>query len=204
MAFESGKEVRVVFLEKSKAFDKFWHAGLLKKLEALGVRHPLLSWIQSYLSNRKQQVIIEGQSSEWVNINAGVPQGSVLGLPLFLIYINDLTDELSSNPFIYADDTMLFEIVNNADASAANLNGDLNRISDWSSKWQVTMNPSKCRSLVFSLKRVKPPHPSLYLNNSRTEKVEKHTHLGLTFQSNMSWDVTYKIFLKRLLRDLTF
>ena len=83
---------------------------------------------------------------------------------------------------------MLFEIVNNADASAAKLNDDLNRISDWSSKWQVTMNPSKCRSLVFSLKRVKPTHPSLYLNNSCIEEVEKHTHLGLTLQSNMSWE----------------
>ena len=153
LAFESGKEVRVVFLDISKAFDKVWHAGLLKKLEALGVRDPLLSWIESYLFNRKQRVVVEGQSSEWANINAGVPQGSVLGPLVFLIYINDLTDKLISNPFIYADDTMLFEVVENADVSAANLNDDLNRISHWSSKWLVTMNPSKCRSLVFSLKR---------------------------------------------------
>ena len=155
LAFESGKEVRVVFLDISKAFDKVWHAGLLKKLEALGVRDPLLSWIESYLFNRKQRVVVEGQSSEWANINAGVPQGSVLGPLLFLIYINDLTNELISNPFIYADDTMLFEVVENVDVSAANLNDDLNRISHWSNKWLVTMNPSKCRSLVFSLKRVK-------------------------------------------------
>ena len=84
---------------------------------------------------------------------------------MFLIYIKDLTDELISNTFIYADDTMLFEVVENADVlSTANLNGDLNRIYHWSSKWLVTMNPSKCHSLVFSLKRVKPLHPTLYLN----------------------------------------
>ena len=71
---------------------------------------------------------------------------------LFLIHINDLTNELISNPFIYADDTMLFEVFENADVSAANLNDDLNRISHWPSKWLVTMNPSKCRSLVFSFK----------------------------------------------------
>ena len=186
LAFESGKEVRVVFLDISKAFDKVWHAGLLKKLEALGERDPLLSWIESYLFNRKQRVVVEGQSSEWANINAGVLQGSVLGPLLFLIYINDLTNELISNPFIYTD-TMLFEVVENADVSAANLNDDLNRISHWSRKWLVTMNPSKCRSVVFSLKRVKPLHPSLYLNSTCIEEVDKHIQLGLILQSNMSW-----------------
>ena len=76
----------MVFLDISKAFDKVWHAGLLKKLEALGVGDHLLSWIESYLMNRKQRVV-EGQSSEWANIHAGVPQGSVLGPRLFFICI---------------------------------------------------------------------------------------------------------------------
>ena len=98
-----------------------------------------------------------------------------------------MTNELISNPFIYADDTMLFEVVENADVSAANLNDDLNRISHWSNKWLVTMNPSKCRSLVFSLKRVKPLHPPLYLNSTCIEEVDKHIQLGLILQSNMSW-----------------
>ena len=86
-ALEGGKEVRVVFLDISKAFDKVWHAGLLRELEALGVRSPLLQWFESYLRNRKQRVVIEGQRSDWRTINSGVPQGSVLGPLLFLIYI---------------------------------------------------------------------------------------------------------------------
>ncbi|CAB4015541.1 Hypothetical predicted protein, partial [Paramuricea clavata] len=74
-AFEAGKEVRVVFLDISKAFDRVWHAGLLKKLEAIGIRNPLLQWFESYLENRIQRVVIEGQSSEWEKVGSGVPQG---------------------------------------------------------------------------------------------------------------------------------
>jgi hypothetical protein len=82
-ALEEGKEVRMVFLDISKAFDEVWHKGLLHRLESLGVRDPLLKWIKSYLSERKQRVIIDGQSSDWMQIEAGVPQGSILGPFLF-------------------------------------------------------------------------------------------------------------------------
>ena len=82
-ALEQGKEVRMVSLDISKAFDKVWHKGLLYKLESLGVRDPVLKWIKSYLTGRKQRVIIDGQSSDWREIEAGVPQGSVLGPLLF-------------------------------------------------------------------------------------------------------------------------
>ena len=124
-AFENGKEVRTVYLDISKAFDRVWHAGLLKKLEALGIRNPLLQWIESYLQNRKQRVVIDGQSSEWKNISSGVPQGSVLGPILFLIYINDITDDLVTNPFIYADDTTLLEVVSDPVISTDRLTNDL-------------------------------------------------------------------------------
>ena len=148
-ALEGGKEVRVVFL--SKAFDKVWHAGLLRKLEALGIQSPLLQWFESYLRNRKQRVVIEGQCSDRRTINSGVPQGSVLGPLLFLIYINDITDNLASLPLIYADDTTLPEIVDDPAASAGRLNSLLNKIAMWADKWLVTMNPiwSKMLSLIL-------------------------------------------------------
>ena len=148
-ALESGREVGAVFVDISKAFDKVWHADLLCKSEALGVQLPLLQWFESYLLNRKQRVVIEGQSFHWRTINSGVPQGSVIGPLLFLIYIYDIADDLASLPLIYADDTTLFEIVDEPAASAGRLNSDPNMISEWADKCLVTMNPVKSRNVVF-------------------------------------------------------
>ena len=137
--------------------------------------------------NRKQRVVIEGQCSDWRTITSGVPQGSVLGPLLFLIYINDITDDLASLPLIYADDTTLLEIVDDPVVSAGRLNSDLHKISVWADKWLVTMNPVKSRNVIFSLKRNKQVHPPLFLSSNIVKDVESHTHLGLTLQSSMSW-----------------
>jgi hypothetical protein len=129
-ALELGKEVRMVFLDISKAFDKVWHKGLLFKLERLGVRDPLLRWIKSYLTERKC-VLIDGQSSHWKEIDSGVPQVSVLGPLLFFIYINDITRDLQTNKFLYADDTSLLEIVDDPCLTADRLNHDVGCIKAW-------------------------------------------------------------------------
>ena len=111
----------------------------------------------------------------------------MLGPFLFLIYINDITDDLASLPLIYADDTTLLEIVDDPAVSAGRLNSDLNKIAVWADKWLVTTNPVKSRNVVFSLKGNKQVHPPLFLNSNIVKDVESHTHLGLTLQSNMSW-----------------
>ena len=108
-------------------------------------------------------------------MNSGVPQGSGIGPLPFLIYINDITDDLASLPLIYANDTTLFETVDEPAVSAGRLNSDLNKISEWADKWLVTMNPVNSRNVVFSRKR------------KVVKDVESHTHLGLTLQSNMWW-----------------
>ena len=154
------------------------------------------------MRNRKQPVVIEGQCSDWRTINSGVPQGSVLGPLLFLIYINDITDDLASLPLIYADDTTLLEIVDDTAVSAGRLNSDLNKIA----VWLVTMNPVKSRNVVFSLKRNKQVHPPLFLNSNKVKDAESHTHLGLTLQSSMSWRnhivQVYEKASKRFINDL--
>jgi hypothetical protein len=133
----------MVFLDVSKAFDKVDHDGLLHKLESIGISGPLLKWFKSYLSGRRQRVVINGQSSSWEYVNAGVPQGSILGPILFLIYTNDLVDCLLSEPFLFADDTSLLEIIDDPAVSFTRLQKDLNSMIDWAAQWRITFNPIK-------------------------------------------------------------
>lgn len=186
-ALEKGKEVRMVFLDLSKAFDRVWHEGLIFKLQHIGIKDPLLSWLHSYLSERQQRVVIEGQCSNWSKISAGVPQGSVLGPLLFLIYINDICVDVQSQCFLYADDTSLFDITDDPSQSSHVLNNDLKVISQWCDKWSMKMNISKCESMTFSVKRNKIVHPTLFFEDVPIREVRSHTHLGLTLSDNLSW-----------------
>ena len=110
-----------------KAFDKVWHEGIIFKLKQNSISDDLLNILSDFLRNRKQRVILNGQSSSWTNVNAGVPQGSILGPLLFLIYINDLSDGLSSNAKLFADDTSLISVVHDINTSATELNKDLKK-----------------------------------------------------------------------------
>ena len=119
-AFDNTKSlgVRAIFLDISKAFDKVWHDGLIFKMRQNGVSGRLLKLFQDYLRNRNQRVVLNGFAADYSTIESGVPQGSVLGPLLFLIYINDLEKNIKSNVNFFADDTMLFSIVNDPLISA--------------------------------------------------------------------------------------
>ena len=112
-AFEKfpSRETRAVFLDISKAFDKVWHEGLLFKLKSSGIAGDLLKLIQGFLYGRQQRVVLNGKNPEWHYVIAGVPQGSVLGPLFFLVYINDLVDNICSDAKLFADDTSLFKVV---------------------------------------------------------------------------------------------
>ena len=168
-------DVRGVFLDISKAFDKVWHDGIIFKLKAYGVEGELLSLLKNYLENREQRVVLNGQTSEWRKIMSGVPQGSVLGPLLFLIYINDLPDGINSLCKIFADDTSLFSKVYDIHKSASKLNDDLEKISYWAYQWNMQFNqdPKKQNNEITFSKKTSSnnlPHPPIKFNDNGISK----------------------------------
>lgn len=186
-ALDNGKEVRVVFCDISKAFDRVWHAGLLCKLEAVGISGSLLAWFSSYLSNRRQRVTLPGVYSNWNHIKAGVPQGSILGPLLFLLYINDIVNDIGSHIRLFADDTSLYIVVENPNEAAELLNVDLEKITTWAKQWLVTFNPPKTESMLISRKIVKPVHPPIFMSNQQITEVSFHKHLGIFLSNDCTW-----------------
>ena len=183
-------ETRGVFLDISKAFDKVWHDGLLYKLKCYGVEGSFYHILKNYLQNRKQRVVLNGQSSSWLNINAGVPQGSVLGPLLFLIYINDLPENLVSVSKLFADDTCIFSTVSNIKKSSEDLNRDLTTINNWAFQWKMNFNPDPTKQateVIFSRKNKPVNHPTLYFNNSPVTSAPFQKHLGLFLDEKLTF-----------------
>ena len=181
------KKFGLFLCDISKAFDRVWHAGLLHKLKSIGIPGDLLKRFSSYLDGRKQRVVLQGVESKWNFIKAGVPQGSILGPLLFLIFINDIVTEIGSSIRLFADDTSLFIIVDNPDVAAEILNVDLEKIAKWPEAWLVKFNPLKTETLLISRKINKPVHPSLIMLGQQIKEVEFHKHLGIYFSNDGSW-----------------
>ena len=134
-------KVRGAFLDLSKAFDRVWHDGLLYKLKSNTIDSNLFKLIKLSLNNRCQRLVLNSQSSVWKLVTAGVPQGSILDPLFFLTDINDLPLGLTTNAKLFADDTSLFSVVNNASVSAPRLNNDLAKMQDWVFNWKSLFNP---------------------------------------------------------------
>ena len=156
-------------------------------MKRAGINGLLLDWLTDYLSNRKQRVVIPGGSSGWEYINAGVPQGSILGPLLFLLYINDVVQDIQSCVRLFADDTSLYIIVENPNDAAMLLNSDLETIYKWAETWLVKFNPSKSESLLLSRKSNRNRHPPLIMNNVYINEVTHHKHLGIFLSNDGTW-----------------
>ena len=176
---DSRKEVRVIFCDISKAFDRVWHAGLIHKLRAAGISGKRLKWLVSYLENRKQRVVLPGAESTWNYIHAGVIQGCILGPLLFLLYINDIVTEIGSNIRLFTDDSSLFIIVENPNVAAEIINSDLLKISRWANIWLVKFNPNKNEVMLISRKTNSQAHRPVFMQNQQIQEVEFHKHLGV-------------------------
>ena len=158
----------------------------MHKLKNYGFGGNIIIWLEHYLQDRFQRVAINGCYSSWQYLNASVPQGSILGPLLFLLYINDIVDNSQSQVRLFADDTSIFLIVDNAIESADILDRDLNTITSWSNKWLVSFNSQKTKTMVISRKVNKPHHPSLVMNNQKLEDVKFHKHPGVTISDDGS------------------
>lgn len=162
-AIDSGQDLDMIYLDFSKAFDKVPIKRLLVKIKAIGVNEKTCQWIEDWLLNRKQRVIINGKASDWISVMSGVPQGSVLGPLLFVIFINDIDRAVNSSQAIlskFADDTKCGNVILN-EQSCETLQNDINNLLDWADKWQMQFNADKCKVLHFG--RNNPRH-SYYMN----------------------------------------
>ena len=173
-----------VFLDFAKAFDSVPHQRLLLKLKAYGVNGSMLQWFSCFLTTRRQRVIINGCSSEWSPVQSVVPQGSILGPLLFILYIYDLPSTVSSPMKIFADDVAMYCSVQSPNDSRA-FQHDLDLVTTWCSKWQMHLNPSKCELLCISNKRC-PVKPTYCINNHHLQWVSSVKYLGVVVDSKLS------------------
>jgi len=190
-AFKSNKHLSVVFLDISKAFDRTWHDGLLFKLANIGIVGNAWRWCKAFLSDRKIRTVHDSHHSDWFDINAGVPQGSVLSPFLFLVYINDVFDahpELASRVelALFADD---IAVVPRQPGSVGDdkLVPALISLENWCKKWQMEFNVKKSKLLCFSKKRIKPEIRTQWLLDGPIERVKTFDYLGLRWQENAQW-----------------
>jgi hypothetical protein len=144
---DQSDSIDVIYTDFQKAFDTVPHRRLLQKLMAYGIGDNVLSWIESFLTGRSQRVVVDGVPSPWSDVISGIPRGTVLGPILFLVYINDIVDDLQCSPFLFADDMKLF-CCNSKTAN--NMQYDLDIISDWTNRWLLKLNLDKCKLVCIN------------------------------------------------------
>ena len=178
---DEGSPVDIIYLDFQKAFDKVPHQRLILKLKSHGIGISIINWIEQWLTDRRQRVVVDGEVSNWKPVLSGVPQGSVLGPILFLIYINDLEEGVTSKILTFADDTKLFrKIKGNGDKQQ--LQDDIDKLIKWSEKWQMLFNFQKCKCLHAG-------HGNTGVNyemgGTMLCKTVKEKDLGVTMNANM-------------------
>ena len=181
----SSKATDVIFLDLSKAFDRVPHECLLHKLNRHGIDNPLLLWFINSLKNRQQRVTIRGTYTNWSPVTTGVPQGTILAPPLFLLNVNDISNVVTSSIKMFADDTKIYREINNAEDTLA-LQSDLDFLENWTKSWQVKFNPQKCEVMRITHKQDKSKRP-YHLSNAELKSVNSCKDLGVDVSRDWSW-----------------
>ena len=185
---DKGADVQAVFFDLQKAFDSVPHCPLIDKLISLNIPTVLVSWISSYLYNRKQQVGVSGVNSDPVSVTSGVPQGSVLRPLLFLIYVDDLTSiPLNGGSLvIFADDLLFHKVIYGAEDFLA-LQEDVDSLANWINVHHLALNVRKCKSLLVSRKHSHLSSQPVQILGQVLEKVQSYKYLGVLINSNLTW-----------------
>ena len=185
-ALENGDSIDCIYMDFQKAFDKVPHKRLIKKLEAYRIGNELVDWVEHYLRDRIQQVTVNGQGSRWHEVTSGIPQGSVLGPLLFIIYINDLPDNLSSTVYLFADDTKIFNVIKSKEDQIS-LQKDLHKIESWTEKWLLKLHPEKCKSMHIGRHN---PDPDMKYNlvGVELEHSNEEKDIGVIVDCNLNFE----------------
>ena len=182
-----GGVVDSIYLDFSKAFDTVPHRRLLGKLEAYGIKGSLLGWIKAFLSNRSQEVVVNGSKSAPSPVISGIPQGTVLGPVLFVVYINDLLDKISSDGLMFADDTKIYRKITTRE-DALQLQSDIDKLEEWSKIWQLHFNHDKCHVLTLGkFDNIQYAHRYAVYGNE-IEHVFDEKDLGVTIDSELKFE----------------
>ena len=179
---DDGSPVDVIYLDFQKAFDKVPHQRLIRQLKSHGMRNSIINWVEQWLTDRRQRVVVDGEVSSWKSVLSGVPQGSVLGPILLLVYINDLEEGVTGKIMKFADDTKLFRKVKEI-GDKRNLQNDIDKLVKWSEKWQMLFNFGKCKCL-----HTWPGNTGMNYEMGGTilSKTVKENDLGVTLNATMN------------------
>ena len=181
------RNIYVVYLDYRKAFDSVPHERLLNKIYAYGIRGKLNTWIRNFLLGRTQKVVVEGSVSSLAQVSSGIPQGSVLGSLLFLIYVNDLPDQIKSTVKLFADDTKVYRAIKTEEDRTI-LQADLQAMMTWSNKWQLPFNTAKCKVMYLGKYNLGTTY-TFNVGQVQTdlEKVIAESDLGVKFDNKLSF-----------------
>ena len=179
---DEGGCIDVIYMDFQKAFDTVPHRRLITKIEAHGISGRLLGWLTNFLADREQRVVVNGTRSSTAKVTSGVPQGSVLGPVLFLLFINDLPIGISNFIKMFADDTKLYSGLRTADDDS--LQVDLDLLQDWSSKWLMRCHPEKCKVMKLGRQR---SNIQYQMNNVILEEIEVEKDLGVHMDNQLSF-----------------
>ncbi len=190
MCLDQGEVVHAAFLDLSKAYDRVWIDGLLYKMTQMGFLPPALQWFTSFLTERKQRVRVGEIHSSWQTPKSGIPQGTVLGPVLFLIFINDLPKMLGTKPTIFADDSTIYATGLNHVATAAKLTVELTEAKSWADNWGMEFNPGKSEHLIIHKPRRGSPqkNANIFMSADIVPAVSQHKHLGIRINKTLTWN----------------